>query len=305
MNPAIKRFVEYSLQLGETPYLVFDGLEGMIDGAIRMAKLSDATRIISRGGTIIRSTRSRRFYEPKHRSEAAEQLMKRGIDKLVLLGGNGSYQGMERFQSETGIAVGCIPATIDNDVPGTDYCIGTDTALNVIREAIDDIRDTASSFSRAFVIETMGRNCGYLAMISALVSGAEVCLVPELPHSFKTIKERLATEIKKGRTYVLAIVSEGVDQGSTLLRKMFENDLGISSRVTVLGHIQRGGSPTVYDRLMAFEFVTVAIDELLAGKTSFAVCSTGGDLTAQPLIALPEKPAMDPKLLKLVERLSS
>lgn len=303
MNPAIKRFIEYSFECGETPYFVYDGLEGLIDGNLHKANWSDATGIICRGGTIIRSTRSKRFYDQKFRLQGAEHLKRLGIDKLIILGGNGSYKAMQLFHAETGISVGCVPATIDCDVSGTDYCIGVDTALNVIREAIDDIRDTASSFRRAFVIETMGRNCGYLAMISALVSGAEICLIPELPFSLASIRERLKKDIKNGRTYVLAVVSEGVERGAIRLRELMEDELSLPSRITVLGHIQRGGSPTVYDRRMAFEFVTVAIDELLAGQKCFAICSTGGSLTSQAMASLPGDYHLDSSLLNLVEKL--
>jgi 6-phosphofructokinase 1 len=304
MNPAIKRFIEYCFQREETPYLVYDGLEGLIDGSIREAGWNDATGIIYRGGTVIRSTRSSRFYDPKFRYQAAEHLKSKRIDKLVMLGGDGSYKAMQFLQEETGLSIGCLPATIDNDVPGSDYSLGVDTALNVIREAIDGIRDTASSFSRAFVIETMGRNCGYLAMMSALVSGAEICLIPELPYSFEDIKVRLSRDINNGRRYVLAIVSEGVEHGAARVKHLLENGLSMTSRVTVLGHVQRGGSPTVHDRRMAAEFVTRAVDDLLNGNACFAVCSEDGTLTSKPLDTLPKVVALDPELLKLVDRLS-
>lgn len=304
MNPAIKRFVEYGLECGEQPYLIYDGLEGLIDGDIHLGEWSDAIGLISRGGTILRSSRSDRFYKESFRQKAAENLRALGIDKLIMLGGDGSYRAMARLHQETGIAIACIPATIDNDVPGTDYSIGVDTALNVIRRAVDDIRDTAASFRRAFIVETMGRRCGYLAMISALVSGAEICLIPEVPYSLESIAKRLRKDIDRGRRYVLAIVSEGVEGGSSQLHQWFEEVLGMSSRVTVLGHIQRGGSPTVYDRRIAFEFATAALDGLLAGQTCFAVCSRGGQLASVPMESLPECPHVDAHLLELVQRLS-
>jgi 6-phosphofructokinase 1 len=159
-----------------------------------------------------------------------------------------------------------IPATIDNDIPGTNYCLGVDTALNIIQRSIDSIRDTALSFRRAFVIETMGRDCGYLAMVSALTAGAEICLVPEIEYDLDSIGGRLQHEIANGRRYMIAIVAEGTKMGEYLTRWIGET-LKVDARLTVLGHVQRGGSPSVYDRLMAYKFAVAAIDALRDGAT--------------------------------------
>jgi len=273
MNPALKRFVEYSYMKGMKPYFIYHGFEGLIDNKIVEASYSDVAGIITRGGTKIGSARSTRFREEKYRQIAAENLRSHGIEQLIVLGGDGSFRGMERFFAETGIAFCGIPSTIDNDINGTDYCLGVDTALGVIKEAIDQIRDTASSFNRAFVIETMGRNCGYLALVSAITSGAEVCLIPEFPIDIHEYKGCFQSQIAKGRDYFIAIVSEAL-QNSSEVAQWFERELGFESRVSILGHIQRGGNPSVYDRLMAYRFVTYAIDALQEGKTHSVICYT-------------------------------
>lgn len=273
MNPALKRFVEYAHTQRMEPYFVYNGYEGLIDDHIVKASYSDVAGIITRGGTKIHSARSLRFKEPSYRAIAAKNLSARGITKLIILGGDGSFRGMEKFYTEHRIAFCGIPSTIDNDINGTDYCLGVDTALGVIKNAIDQIRDTASSFRRAFVIETMGRNCGYLALVSAITSGAEICLIPELPIDIHDYKGCFESQIAKGRDYFIAVVSEALEN-SNEISQWFERELGFESRVTVLGHIQRGGNPSVYDRLMAYRFVTYAIDALMHGKTHSVICYT-------------------------------
>lgn len=273
MNPALKRFVEYVYAKGMQPYFVYNGYEGLIDDHITEAHYKDVAGIIIRGGTIIHSARSTRFKEASYRAIAADNLRKKGITKLIVLGGDGSFRGMEKFHTEWGISFCGIPSTIDNDINGTDYCLGVDTALNVIKNAIDSIRDTASSFRRAFVIETMGRDCGYLALVSAITSGAEVCLIPEIPIDITEYKSCFESQIRKGRDYFIAIVSEGL-KNSNAVAQWFEEELEFESRVSVLGHIQRGGNPSVYDRLMAYQFVTHAIDALLEGRNNSVICYT-------------------------------
>jgi 6-phosphofructokinase 1 len=262
MNPAIKQFVEYSFELGIKPYLIYDGLEGLIDDEIKEATHERVGGIIHRGGTVIRSSRSKRFFEIEHRKIAYENLKSKGIDKLVVLGGDGSFRAMRQFYHDFGVNFVGIPTTIDNDIFGTDYCLGVDTALNVIRESIDDIRDTAASFKRAFVIETMGRDCGYLALVSALTSGAEMLVVPEMENDFDALEKRFKQQIKEGRSYIIAIVAEGAKM-SDKVAAWFKDNIGMESRVSVIGHIQRGGSPSVVDRLMAFEFAKLSIDKLM------------------------------------------
>ncbi|MBD3790051.1 MAG: 6-phosphofructokinase [Campylobacterales bacterium] len=302
MNAALKRFVEYSFAKKMVPYFIHNGYEGMIDDHIYPAGYKDVAGIISRGGTKIRSSRSKRFMEEGYRKQAIDNLKAHGIGYVVILGGDGSFKGMQKLSQESdGIRFCGIGATIDNDIAGTDYCLGVDTALNVIKYAIDSIRDTASSFSRAFVIETMGRECGYLTLVSALTSGAEMCLIPEIPYDLERYKTNFQKQIQDGREYFIAVVCEAL-KNSQEIAKWFENEVGIESRVTVLGHIQRGGNPSVYDRLMAFDFVTYAIDELLKGTECSVVCySNGGFHTKMIEEVAFQTYKMKPDLLKLGE----
>ncbi len=272
MNPALKHFVEYSLKKGLIPYFVYDGYEGLIDNSIRQASYKDVSGIIIRGGTQIGSARSKRFMQPEFREIAKKNLDTLNIDMLIVLGGDGSFRGLDVFYKEHGIKFCGIPSTIDNDIHGTDYCLGVDTALNIIKTSIDSIRDTASAFKRAFVIETMGRDCGYLALISAITSGAELCLIPEVAYDLKSYEEDFKEQIKNGRRYFIAIASEGIKQESQEIADWFEQCIGIESRVSVLGHLQRGGNPTIYDRLMAYKFVTHAINGILDGKDESVIC---------------------------------
>lgn len=272
MNPALKHFVEYTLEKNLTPFFVYDGYEGLIDNNILKASYSDVSGILIRGGTKIGSARSMRFQEPKYRKIAKENLDKHGIDMLVVLGGDGSFRGLDVFYKEHGIKFCGIPSTIDNDINGTDYSLGVDTALNIIKTSIDAIRDTASSFRRAFVVEVMGRDCGYLALITHLTSGSELCLIPEREYNLKSYESDFKSQIKNGRRYFIAIVSEGIKQDSQEIAEWFEKDIGIESRVSVLGHIQRGGNPSIYDRLMAYKFVTHAVNGLLDNVHESIVC---------------------------------
>ncbi len=262
MNPAIKQFVGYCFSKNIQPFLIYDGLEGLIDDNIKKAEYSDVSGIMHLGGTILRSSRSKRFYEYSYRKQAYDNLQKHGIDKLVILGGDGSFRALDRFYHDFGVEFVGIPATIDNDIFGTEYCLGVDTALNIIRNATDAIRDTSASFKRACVIETMGRECGYLALVSAIVSGAEICVIPESKCDFDSLAEKLKFQLKHGRTYIMCIVAEGTKMTSQVV-EWLENEIGIETRATVLGYVQRGGNPTVFDRLVAAEFVECAVDNLL------------------------------------------
>lgn len=283
MNPAIKKFVDYVYKMGETPYFIYDGLEGMIDGNIRKALHADVAGILHNGGAIIGSSRSKRFYEKKYRKQAWENLKKHAITGVVVLGGDGSYNAFETLNRDFPINFVGIPSTIDNDIFGTEYCLGVDTALNVIRGAVDNIRDTASTFKRAFVVETMGRECGYLAAVSAIASGAEICAIPELCFNKEAARKHLREEISHGRKYILAIVAEGTKMTSDI-KTWLEEEIGMETRVTVLGHIQRGGNPTVRDRMMAFEFTVRAVDLLLQNRTIHqAIGYQKGDFVAQDI----------------------
>ena len=300
MNPALKRFVEYSIEKNLTPYFVENGFEGLIDDQIYQASYKDVAGIITRGGTKIGSARSKRFTQASYRAQAKENLDKRGITKLIVLGGDGSFRGMDIFYKEHGVAFCGIPSTIDNDISGTEYCLGVDTALNIIKMAIDSIRDTASSFKRAFVIETMGRDCGYLALISALTSGAELCLIPEIDYDLTTLKDKFSKQLDSGRKYFIAVVSEGIKQESQELAHWFEDELGMEARVTILGHMQRGGNPTIHDRLMAYKFMTYAIDTLLEDINESIICYNNAKFEHKSISYVAETPyTLDHKLITL------
>ena len=303
MNPALKHFVEYSLQKNLKPFFIYDGFEGLIDDNIKEADYCDVSGIINRGGTKIGSARSQRFMKKKFREIAKQNLDKHKIDMLVVLGGDGSFRGLDIFYKEHGVKFCGIPSTIDNDINGTDYSLGVDTALNIIKTSIDAIRDTASSFKRAFVIETMGRDCGYLALVSHLTSGSELCLIPELEYNLQSYEKNFKMQIENGRRYFIAIVSEGIKQGSQEIAEWFEDKIGIESRVSILGHIQRGGNPSIYDRLMAYKFVTHAIDGLLDGKKESVSCYTKSDFIYKSINEVANIPnKLDPQLLSLIEQ---
>lgn len=304
MNPAVKCAVEFSRKKGYKPYLVRDGLRGLIDNKISEATREDVSGILHRGGTVLRSSRSKRFFEYEHRKTAYDNLQRLGINKLIIIGGDGSFSALNQFYADFKVPFAGIPATIDNDIPGTDYCLGVDTALNVIRESVDSIRDTATSFSRAFVIEVMGRHCGYLAMTSALSSGAEICLAPENEYDLESMGKRLKEDCANGRNYIIAIVAEGTNMGDYLTR-WINTTLGMDARLTVLGHVQRGGSPTVRDRIMAYKFAVAAVESLAAGHTNQIMVFKDGDYGAIPIHEVADSQyKMDASLMKMAEHLS-
>ncbi|MDA7630034.1 6-phosphofructokinase [Akkermansiaceae bacterium] len=304
MNPAIKSAADYAEKCGLTPYVVEWGLRGLIEGWIHKATREKLSGILHRGGTVLGSSRSKRFFDYAFRKQAYENLQKEGITKLIVVGGDGSFSALNQFYADFGVPFAGIPATIDNDIPGTDYCLGVDTALNMIRQSVDSIRDTAASFSRAFVIETMGRHCGYLAMTSALANGADVCLVPEVPYDLDSIAERLRVNKENGQRYILGIVAEGTGMGETLTRWMGDA-LGMDARLTVLGHVQRGGSPTVYDRIMAHKFAVAAIDGLIAGDQSRVIVFKDGVFGSKAITKIVDtQHRVDADLLKLSSDLS-
>jgi len=304
MNPAVKSAAEHAMRCGMKPYVIEWGLRGFIDGLIHEVTPDRLSGILHRGGTVLGSSRSKRFFDYNYRKQAFENLQKEGISKLIVIGGDGSFGALNQFYADFGVPFAGIPATIDNDIAGTDYCLGVDTALNMIRQSVDSIRDTASSFSRAFVIETMGRHCGYLAMTSALATGAEICLVPEVPYDLDAIAERMREQKSAGRNYLLGIVAEGTGMGESLTRWM-SDALGMDARLTVLGHVQRGGSPTVYDRIMAYKFAVSAVEALRAGDTNRVITFKDGTFGSSSINDIADtKHHVDPELIKLCEGMS-
>jgi len=302
MNPALKHFVEYSLKKDLKPYFVYDGFEGLIDNNIKEVSYIDVAGIITRGGTKIGSARSERFMKKEYRQIAKDNLNALHVEMLVILGGDGSFRGMDVFYKEHGIKFCGIPSTIDNDITGTDYSLGVDTALNIIKTSIDAIRDTASSFKRAFVIETMGRDCGYLALVSSLTSGAELCLIPEKDYDLKKYEQDFKEQIKNGRRYFIAVISEGIKDDAQTISTWFEEQIGIESRISILGHIQRGGNPSIHDRLMAYKFVSKAINGLLDGIEESIICYCKSQFCYKSINEVANIPkVLDTELLELIQ----
>jgi 6-phosphofructokinase 1 len=227
--------------------------------------------ILQRGGTILQTRRSQRFMEKSGQRDAIRKMNEAGMDALIVIGGDGSLRGAQVLH-EQGVRVIGIPASIDNDIWGTDIAIGVDTAMNTIMDAVDKLRDTASSHSRAFLVETMGRNCGYLAVMAGIVSGAEVVLIPEVQTTVDDIATSIENAYKRGKNHSIIIIAEGSGFRATELAKALDDmDVGFRTRVSVLGHIQRGGSPTAYDRLVASRMGFKAVEALLQGKSGLMI----------------------------------
>ena len=250
---------------------ILRGYEGMIHGDIRELTTRDVGGIIQQGGTILQTARSADFRTKKGQREAIRQLNESGIDAVVVIGGDGSLNGARALASYGIKAIG-VPASIDNDIWGTSMSIGVDTALNTIIHAIDQLRDTASSHNRAFIVEVMGRNCGYLAMVSAVISGAEMVLLPELPVDIQEVAGVIETSYMKGKNHAIIVVAEGAPmQAAALAQELKDLDVGFHTRVTILGHIQRGGRPTAFDRMLATRLGVKAVEALLEGSNDVMV----------------------------------
>ena len=271
MNAAIRAVVRTALANNTKVIGISSGYEGLVNGEFRTIGPRDVGGILQRGGTVLQTRRSQRFMEPKGQREAIRHMNEAGINGLVVIGGDGSLRGAHALAAQ-GVKVVGIPASIDNDIWGSDMAIGVDTALNTIMEAVDKLRDTASSHSRAFLIETMGRNSGYLAVMAGIVCGAEIVLIPEVPRTVDEIATSVEDAYMRGKTHAIIIVAEGSNIRTTdLARIIDEMDVGFKTRVTILGHIQRGGRPTAFDRLLAARMGTKAVELLLDGKTDIMV----------------------------------
>lgn len=283
MNPCIRAVARTALFNGCEVIGIHDGYVGMLAGDLTPLEAREVGGIIQRGGTVLGTGRSDEFRTEAGTQKALENLQRAGIDGLVVIGGDGSMRGA-RALAARGIRVVGVPASIDNDIWGTNMAIGVDTALNTITDAIDKLRDTASSHRRAFLIETMGRNCGYLAVMAGVIGGAEVVLIPEADTSIQEVAERLEDAHRRRKTHSIVIVSEGSKvKTQELADGLAKLNIGFSTRVTILGHIQRGGSPSAFDRLLASRMGVKAVDALLAGQTDVMVALRGRDVENVPL----------------------
>ncbi|EGQ2687830.1 6-phosphofructokinase [Staphylococcus pseudintermedius] len=271
MNAAIRAVVRKALYHNIEVYGVYQGYQGLINDDIRKLELGSVGDIIQRGGTFLYSARCPEFKEKEVRQKGIENLRKRGIEGLVVIGGDGSYRGAQRISEECKeIQTIGIPGTIDNDINGTDFTIGFDTALNTIIESVDKIRDTASSHARTFIIEVMGRDCGDLALWSGLAVGAETIILPETETDIKDIAEKIQHGIDRGKKHSIIIVAEGCMTGDMCASELTKY-INVDARVSVLGHIQRGGSPTGADRVLASRLGGYAVELLLNGETAKGV----------------------------------
>jgi len=292
-NPCIRAVVRFAISNGLACMGIRSGYAGLIDGDIEEMTVRSVGGIIGRGGTILGTARSEEFKTERGRLTAMRKLNEHGIEGLVVIGGDGSFRGAQKLQEEFGIAVVGVPGTIDNDIPGTDMCIGVDTALNTVLDAIDKIRDTASSHQRAFLIEVMGRACGYLALMSGIAGGAEMVLAPEVQTPLEEVAAALKDAYLRGKAHCIIVVAEGYKPGMQAVAdylKGREDELGFDVRTTVLGHVQRGGSPTAFERLLATRLGAAAVEALLAGQSGVMVGLVGNKIVLTPLDEIVNQP---------------
>ncbi len=287
----------------------YRGFQGMIEGDYINMDARSVRNIISRGGTILKSARSKEFLTSEGRQKAAENLKKAGVDAMILIGGDGTFRGGKIFSEEHDIPVIGVPGTIDNDIFGTQYTIGYDTALNTVVDAIDKIRDTASSHNRLFFVEVMGRDAGFIALNSGVGAGAEEILIPEEDLGLERLLASLERSRRSGKTSSIVVVSEGDKIGKNvfeLAEYVTKNLPEYDSRVTVLGHIQRGGSPSCFDRVLASRLCVKAVEILLDGKRDVMVGFVNNQIESCTLeSALKEKHAINQDLLRISDILST
>lgn len=283
MNAAIRAVVRTALGNNMNVIGVMHGFEGLVNGEFKPLGARDVGGILQRGGTVLQTSRSKRFMEPSGQREAIRKMNEAGMDALIIIGGEGSLNGAYALQQQ-GVKVIGIPGSIDNDIWGTNIAIGTDTAMNTIMDAVDKLRDTASSHQRAFLVETMGRNSGYLAVMAGIVCGAEIVLIPEAPATVDEVAKAIEEAYKRGKTHAIIINAEGSAVRTTeLAAKIDGMDVGFKTRMTILGHIQRGGSPTAYDRLLASRMGVKAVEALVAGKDGVMTGLKGKGIEYIPL----------------------
>ncbi len=302
MNAAIRAVTRGGLARGWEMYAVRNGYRGLLDNFFDQMLARNVGGIIQSGGTVLGSARCPEFAEPAGRAKALANLKARNLEALDVIGGNGSQSGSASLARE-GFPVVGVPSTIDNDLYGNDVSIGCDTAINITLEAIDRLRTTASSHHRAFAVETMGRNCGYIALMSGIAGGAEVIALPEHELKPADVAERLRAARRRGKTHALAVIAEGAQCGVHELMEYYgehRKDIGFDLRVTRLGHVVRGGIPSAADRVLATRLGAAAVETLAQGKHGVLVGIIKGDIAVTPLaeIAGKMRPA-DATLLEL------
>ena len=304
MNAAARAVVRTALYEGVKVYGINNGYQGMLDDDIEELTSRSVSDLIQRGGTFLGTARCPEFKTPEGRRKGYENLVKRGIEGLVIIGGDGSLTGGSLLSKETGMPIVGLPGTIDNDVWGMDYTIGCDTAANTIVDAINKLRDTASAHRRIMLVEVMGRNSGWLAMMSGIAGGAEFILVPEVKFNIDTMCEEIKGMYDAGKRYSIIVVAEGA--GSAIeISKAVEEKTGIDTRVSVLGHIQRGGSPSVEDRMKASMLGEKAALAIISGASDVVFGFNEGKVVAVNLFeSVNNTKTLDPELVRLARVLA-
>jgi 6-phosphofructokinase 1 len=306
MNAAIRAATRTAIARGVEMVGIMRGYQGMMEGDFIDLDSRAVSNIIGRGGTILKTARSKDFMKPAGRKLAYDKIKAAGIEGLVAIGGDGTFRGAYKFTSEFDIPVIGVPGSIDNDSMGTDYTIGFDTAVNIAVEAIDRIRDTAISHDRVFFVEVMGRNSGFIALWAGLVGGAEAIFIPEVKQNLNEVAKMLKDGRKRGKTTAIVVVAEGEESGGAFtIANMIRTLTGIDYRVTILGHIQRGGTPTAFDRLLATRLGSAAVDALLQGKRNMMAGLVSNDVVLTPFVDIwDSKKEPDLGLLTLAKLIS-
>lgn len=307
MNAAIRAVTRAAIFNNIRVKAIYRGYKGLITGEIKEFQTQNVSNIIQQGGTILKSARCAEFRTVEGRAEAYSSLQKEEIDALVVIGGDGTFTGARIFSQEYNIPIVGLPGTIDNDLFGTDYTIGYDTALNTIIDAVDKIRDTASSHDRLFFIEVMGRDAGFLALNSALASGAEAAIIPERETKVDQLEELIKNGFRKSKNSSIVIVSESEITGGAngLAERMRREHPEYDVRVSILGHIQRGGSPTAYDRILAGRMGVAAIDALMDGLRNIMIGVVDNEIVHVPLAkAIKDDKPVNEQLLGVLQILS-
>ena len=305
MNAAIRAVVRASVYHKLDCVGIYRGYEGLIEGDFKDLNARSVKNIINRGGTVLKSARSKEFFSKEGRLTAYNNLKERGIDALITIGGDGTFAGASVFSNEFDIPVIGIPGTIDNDINGTDFTIGYDTALNTVVEAIDKIRDTANSHNRLFLVEVMGRDAGDIALNAGIGAGAEEILIPEQDMGRGRLIASLKKSKKSGKTSSIIVVSEGDQIGKNIFKLasyIEENLIGYEVRVTVLGHIQRGGSPSCFDRVLASRLGVKAVDALIDNQKNVMIGIRHNKLIYVPFIeTLKTSKELDLELIRVAD----
>jgi len=306
MNATVRAVVRTGLGIGMDVLGIRRGYNGLINGDIEPMGPRSVSNIIQRGGTILMSARAEEFRHKPGRKKAIHNLHVHGIEGLIVIGGDGTFRGAQQLLKEWDGKVVGVPGTIDNDIYGTDYTIGFDTAVNTALEAIDKIRDTASAHERTFLVEVMGRHAGFIALEVAVAGGAEIALIPETQTSIKKVAEALTENRSKGKTSSIVVVAEGDEEGGVMhIAAKLKKDHGIDTRVCILGHIQRGGSPTAADRLLGSRLGAYAVELLSKGNSGVMAGDINHKLVATPLCHTTTRHKnIDKVMLKLAESLA-